>query len=145
MHIRDIALDTSGSLKEDTTELSFMLCPSSRDGVGVFCTHGIRKGTQLHLFPGPDPRLVTNQEMRDDPVLAVFCRHYGLEFPEGYYVPRDFSHVEIGWYLNHSASPNTHHDEEFRYFASRDIVAGEEITIDYGAMHQDCTNISLGS
>jgi len=131
MHIRDIPLDSSGTLKEETTELSFMLCPSPHDGVGVFCTHGIRKGTLLRLFPGPEPRLVITRNTGDDPMLAVFSRHYGTEFPEGLYVPRDFGYMEIGWYLNHSASPNAFRNEEFRYFAGRDIAAGEEITIDY--------------
>ena len=131
MHIRDIPLDTSGILKDETTELSFMLCPSPHDGVGVFCTHGIRKGTFLRLFPGPDPRLVTTANMTGNQVLAVFSRHYGLETKEGCYVPHDFGYMEIGWYLNHSAEPNTFRDKDSRYFASQDIAAGEEITIDY--------------
>jgi SET domain-containing protein len=45
-------------------------------------------------------------------------------------VARSFSHMHVGWYLNHSDQPNAHH-ERFKYFASRDIDANEEITIDY--------------
>jgi hypothetical protein len=37
----------------------------------------------------------------------------------------------IGWYLNHSGSPNSDEREEECYYAVRDIAAGEEITIDY--------------
>jgi SET domain-containing protein len=131
MHIRDIPLDTSLTLRQETTELSFILCPSPYDGVGVFCTHGIQKGTFLRLFPGPEPRYITNKDMTESALLAVFSRHYGIEAKEGGYVPHDFGYMEIGWYLNHSAAPNTYRDSESRYFASRDIVAGEEITIDY--------------
>lgn len=131
MHIRDIPLDTSGSLKDETTELSFMLCPSPHDGVGVFCTHGVKKGTPLRLFSGPGPRFIPYERMKDNPLLEAFCHRYGIEDDAGCYVSRDFRYMEIGWYLNHSACPNAHHDEAFRYFASRDIAAGEEITIDY--------------
>ena len=45
-------------------------------------------------------------------------------------VARSFGHMHVGWYLNHSDEPNAHH-ARFRYFASRDIDADEEITIDY--------------
>lgn len=133
MHIRDIPIDRSGVFRNETTELSFMLLPSPHDGVGVFCTHGIRKGTLLRLFPGPDPRFIANANLEKDRMLAVFCRHYGIEHDAGCYVPHDYGCMEIGWYLNHSSSPNACLAGEGRYVASRDIPAGEEITIDYGA------------
>lgn len=134
MHIRDIPPDTSGTFRNETTEVSFVLRPSPHDGVGVFCTHGIRKGTVLRLFSGPDPRLATHACMAEDPVLAIFSHHYGIDTEEGCYIPHDFGCMEIGWYLNHSASPNACRDRDNRYFAGRDIAAGEEITIDYGTI-----------
>lgn len=136
MHIRDIPLDTSGIFLNETTEISFVLLPSPHDGVGVFCTHGIREGTYLRLFSGPDPRFIANGNMAKNRVLAVFSHHYGIENENGCYVPHDFGCMEIGWYLNHSASPNTYRTRESGYFASRDIQAGEEITIDYETIGQ---------
>jgi len=47
------------------------------------------------------------------------------------YMPANFGAMAVGWYLNHSDSPNAHHDAGYKYFASRDIAAGEEITINY--------------
>ena len=134
MHIRDIPPDTSGILRDETTEFSFILLPSLHDGVGVFCTHGIRKGTFLRLFSGPDSRVITEGEMAKYQVLAVFCRHYGIEKGNKCYIPRDFGCMEIGWYLNLSDRPNINRDKENRYFAIRDILAGEEITLDYGTL-----------
>lgn len=131
MHTRKIPLDTSGELREDTTELSFILCPSPHDGVGVFCIHGIKKGAPLRLFSGPDPRLIPYENMKDNPLLEAFCHRYGIEGNAGCYVSRDFRYMEIGWYLNHSAAPNAWRKGECHFFASRDIAAGEEITIDY--------------
>ena len=130
----NIPLDTSGRLWKETSELSFVLRPSPHDGVGVFCTHGIRKGSRLRLFPGPDLRFVPNEKQATNPLLEVFCDRYGIEDRHGCRTAHDFGCMEIGWYLNHSGTPTAHHDENYDYFASRDIQAGEEITIDYNTL-----------
>jgi hypothetical protein len=131
MPVDMIPVDPSGRLREETDELSFVLRPSPLDGVGVFCTHGIRKGTRLRLFPGPGPRFIPAAKLAEHAPLAAFCRRYGLEHPEGCYVSPDFGYMEIGWYLNHSGTPNAIRDENSEFFAGRDIQAGEEITINY--------------
>jgi hypothetical protein len=113
-----------------TDEFSFILKPSKLGGVGVFCTHGIAGGTRLHLFPDLKPRYFSNARLERDPRLRAFCRVYGVDVGSGSVVARSFGHMHVGWYLNHSDEPNAHH-ARFRYFASRDIDADEEITIDY--------------
>jgi hypothetical protein len=131
MLLSRIPPDTSGAFLKETNELSFILRPSPHDGVGVFCTHGIQKGTKLRLFPGPEQRFVPHEKPGTNTLLEKFCRWYGLEDSRGFHVPHDFGCMEIGWYLNHSGSPNAYHEENYDYVASRDIRAGEEITIDY--------------
>jgi hypothetical protein len=113
-----------------TDEFSFILKPSTLGGVGVFCTHGIAEGTRLVLFPDLKPRYFSKARLERDPRLQVFCQVYGVDTGSGSVVARSFSHMHVGWYLNHSDEPNAH-QERFRYFASRDIDANEEITIDY--------------
>jgi hypothetical protein len=121
-----------------TDEFSFILKPSGLSGIGVFCTHGIAKGTRLALFPSLQHRYFSNEELRRDPRLKLFCQVYGVETGRGSVVARDFGHMQIGWYLNHSDQPNTHH-ERFKYYASRDIEANEEITIDYRDLADETT------
>jgi hypothetical protein len=113
-----------------TDEFSFILKPSKLSGVGVFCTHAIAKGTRLALFPNLKPRYISNARLERDPRLRAFCQVYGVAIGGGSVVARSFGHMHVGWYLNHSDEPNAHH-ERFAYFASRDIAADEEITIDY--------------
>lgn len=131
MPIFKIPLDISGQPKKETNELSFVLRPSPHDGVGVFCTHAILNGSQLRLFPGPDSRFIAKEKQETNTLLECFCHRWGLENKHGSWVSHDFGCMEIGWYLNHSDTPNAYHDDAFDYFASRDIAAGEEITIDY--------------
>jgi SET domain-containing protein len=113
-----------------TDEFSFVLRPSGIKGVGVFATHGIVKGTYLALFPPEKPRFFSKRQMEKDPRLKRFCEFYGVETETGSSVASNFSRMSVGWYLNHSETPNAHH-EDYRYFASRDIAADEEVTIDY--------------
>lgn len=117
-----------------TDEFSFILKPSSVSGVGVFCTHGIAKGTRLALFAGLKPRYFSNEQLERDPRLKAFCQVYGVDTGWGSAAAPHFGCMHVGWYLNHSDQPNAHHDR-FRYFASRDIEANEEITIDYRELH----------
>ncbi len=44
--------------------------------------------------------------------------------------------MPIGWYLNHAKVPNASRDKSYRWYASRDIKAGEEITIDYNSLEE---------
>ena len=124
----DIPLDPRQLNKTD--QFSFILNPSGIKGVGVFATHGIAKGTYLAIFQSEKTRFVSAKKMDADPRLKQFCLFYGVETDGGSYVAPNFGVMAMGWYLNHSESPNAHH-KGYHYFASRDIAAGEEITIDY--------------
>lgn len=114
----------------ETDELSFVLKPSGIAGVGVFVTHPVKQGTTLALFLDDTVRRIPYAEMDKDPQLKAFCLVYGIERREYVCVPHSFTKMELGWYLNHSKTPNAVHDG--KWIAARDIAAGEELTIDYG-------------
>jgi len=119
---------------DKTDEFSFVLKPSGAKGIGVFTTHGIIKGTHLLLFPNGQTRKFTHEQMDADPRLKKFCQFYGVDTERGSSVAPNFGCMSVGWFLNHSESPNADHDEDWEYFANRDIEANEEITIDYRAL-----------
>ena len=112
--------------QEKTTEYSFMLKPSQIEGVGVFAVHGIAKGTALYIFRDAGARIRT--------VPADF-KKYCLNLRNGLFAPPDFGQMAVGWYLNHSSTPNAY-QEQYQYFAARDIEAGEEITINYQTLNE---------
>lgn len=112
-----------------TTEYSFMLKPSQIDvgGVGVFATHDIASGSYLRLFP-PDeePRLIDPEVNKH-----FFVQRFGVPSGNMRWCPKDFGSMSVVWYLNHSSNPNACFKDDNRYYVSRDIRSGEEITIDY--------------
>lgn len=107
------------------TEFSFILKPSSVDGIGVFATHDIPAGTQVmtSLFK---PRQAKIKDI--PPAFRKFIIYLN---DEDCLCPEHFDRMAIGWYLNHSDTPNIAKDENDRVFAIKDIKEGDEILCDY--------------
>ncbi len=70
-------------------------------------------------------------EVKKNPVLAKFVEFFAVVSDGTAYMPPNFSRLDVGWYLNHSDKFNAYHDENYRYYAVRDIEEGEELTINY--------------
>ncbi len=117
-----------------TTEYSFIVKPSEH-GVGVFATHEIKKGAHLRLFGDEETFDLRVLERKRSEVPDVF-REYCLDRGDTLYCPHDFGRMEIGWYLNHSKTPNATRDKDYKWYALRDIQSGEEITIDYNSLEE---------
>lgn len=117
--------------KDSTDQFSFVLKPSTIEGIGVFMVHGVRKGAPLRLFP----RSEKVRRLKAIPKGKEYFERYCVEAEGTLYAPEDFGRMSIGWFLNHSTRPNAHH-VNYRYFASRNIRAGEEVMIDYRTLEE---------
>jgi SET domain-containing protein len=117
---------------EKTTEFSFILKPAQH-GIGVFATHDIAQGTPLRLFgdglPEDEARVIAKEEV--PPFLHGHCIREG----DTLFCAKDFGKMSVGWYMNHSKSPNAVH-RNYEYYALRDIKEGEEILIDYNSLEE---------
>jgi SET domain-containing protein len=110
-----------------------VLRPSAIHGIGVCTTNPIRKGEFLRLWDPEDWRFVPFAEAEKDPELWAVRDIYCVKDATGYHCPLDFHRMSIGWYMNHSDTPNVSSSKElnYEYFALRDIEPGEEIVCDY--------------
>ncbi len=126
------ALQCEGAFRP-FSEFSCILKPSPLGGIGVFATHDSAAGTPL-LRP-EHCSTVRTLKIKDVPLeFLKYCVFISLEECTG---PRHFDHMEIGWYLNHSATPNIAAEGSAGYYAFkaiRDIQAGEEILLDYNEL-----------
>ena len=117
-----------------TNEFSFILKPAQH-GVGVFAVHDIAKGTFLRLFGKDEPtnkHPIRNLVKKDIP---EYFQGYCIERGETMICPEDFGSMPVGWYLNHSNTPNAAH-QDYNYYATQDIAEREEITIDYNTLEE---------
>lgn len=102
--------------------------PSPIHGVGLFALKAISSGTLIWTLEAKDRKIVQPSEFNKmDPVTQYLTRFYGwLPTGKGYWiVPTDISR-----FINHSVKANTT-TEATRFYAAKDIRAGEEITQDY--------------
>jgi SET domain-containing protein len=125
---------------DETNEFSFTLKPS-KFGVGVFAAHPIAKGTYLRLFGDSTIKAHTFRELQKAEVPEEF-QDFCLDRGEALICPPDFGVMPLGWYMNHSVDFNAepglgiHSNKKYRWYAIRDIAAGEEILIDYKKLEE---------
>jgi uncharacterized protein len=106
---------------------------SSSRGVGLFAIKDIPQGTMLFVGDLGDTVKVPVSEVEAIADLEVrrmyidFCQIVDNHFV----APNDFNRMTMGWYLNHSDTPNVVVDSQLQCMASTFVAAGNELTADY--------------
>ncbi len=118
-------------MKDYTDEFSFVLKPS-KNGVGVFCTHAIKKDTKMQLL-GKSHDDYCERKREDVPDnLRMYC----LQYENKFICPKDFGRMSMEWYVNHSSDATIYTKDGVTHFAKRDLNEDEEITIDYNSFKE---------
>ncbi|HAO47008.1 MAG TPA: SET domain-containing protein [Ferruginibacter sp.] len=127
-------------LNELSSNTWVILKPSPVEGVGVFALRDIPKGCR-HMFGKPDAAdewiSISKKEIEALPAHAQFIvGNYCLYDDSHYFVPaQGFKKIDLSLFLNHSDTPNLISINDGDYFeTTRDILAGEELLIDYGGI-----------
>src|ERR1700688_2167886 len=113
------------------SEFTLVLKPSPLGGVGVFAAENITAGTML--LRTCDVRTLKVRDLPSE--FAKYCIFINDEESRG---PSRFDHMEIGWFINHSHTPNIAlipDDNRAHVFeAIADISTGDEILLDYNSV-----------
>lgn len=114
------------------------LAPSRRHGVGVFAIKAIKKGQYLFYGDDADLMWIRKSKIKSLPkplkkLYDDFCILKG----DRYGCPQNFNQLTVAWYLNDSKRPNVGVDKNYRFYALRDIRAGEELTVDYSTYSEE--------
>jgi len=104
-------------------------------GIGVEAIQDIPK--DAYIFDPDDDELISvkvadieEKFLPGDPIRKLyedFCVRDG----NVYQCPTSFNALTPSWFLNHSETPNVAADLSLRFYALREIKAGEELTVDY--------------
>jgi SET domain-containing protein len=106
--------------------------PSNIHGVGVFAISDIPKGTYVFVEDDEEIVWVDKSEIENLPAsLKLFYTDFCIIKGNAYGCPRSFNSLTTSWYLNHSEDPNVAPDANYRFYALRHIIEGEELTADY--------------
>lgn len=101
-------------------------------GYGLFATRLIPKGTFTWVHDDLDQIVDPGLEHRLPPVLGALLNKYSYLEPRGRVLCWDH-----GRFVNHSCAPNCRSTGFDLEIAVRDILAGDEITDDYGSLNVD--------
>jgi hypothetical protein len=127
----------SESLPHD--EVCVRIQRSEAHGVGVFAIRKIKKDKKV--FGSDDLGMVWVEKQRLRGLPREIEKLYTDFSPlrDGRYgCPPSFNQLTPGWYLNHSAdTPNIGCDDNYDFFALRDIEIGEELTADYSKYSEE--------
>jgi SET domain-containing protein len=114
------------------------LQPSSIHGVGVFAICNIPKGTYIFEPDDDDTVFVPALKIRSlSPEVRRLYEDFCVLEDGIYEYPPSLNKLTPAWFLNHSKSPNVSADSSLKFFADRDIEAGEELTADYGTYSEN--------
>ena len=117
-------LNKKEDLRMEWSEFSYVLKPSPLGGIGVFATHDIAAGTLL-ANKGHKIRVLKIKDI--PPEFLKYCIYINNE---ECVCPERFDHMEIGWFINHSATPT------YSFYALKAIKAGDEIVMDYNSLNE---------
>ena len=104
----------------------------ARGGVGIFAIRKIRKG--IRIFSGDSDEMVWIEEKflpKTPKEIRKLYEDFSVIKQKRYGCPPTFNRLTPAWYLNDSRKPNVVCDNEYEFFALRDIRSGEELTVDY--------------
>ena len=109
-------------------------------GVGVFAIRDIPKGVKL--FWGDEQEFVKVKQSVVEELEDVELKRLYTDFcvlKEGvFYCPPNFNDLRVGWYMNHSDTPNVGYDFETDEARTlRHITHGEELTVNYHTFSED--------
>lgn len=114
-----------------------MVKKSEKGGLGLFCVTKIKKGEIILIWQG---WILTKKE------LLKLGRQYvedAIQLNSNFFVGcLDKFDFELNDYLNHSCEPNAGFQGDITLVAMRDILKGEEITMDY-AMVDDNSLVKM--
>jgi SET domain-containing protein len=105
---------------------------SRRHGVGVFAIRAIKKGTAIFDTDDDPICWIDAKKLRGLPkAIRNLYDDFGIIDGDRYGCPRNFNQLTPAWYLNESKRPNVRCDDNYQFWALRDIRADEELTVDY--------------
>jgi hypothetical protein len=115
-----------------------------KGGVGVFAIIKIKKGAYLFHGDLEEMKWIEKSKLPRRPTeIRKLYKDFAVittdevDKKTRYGCPVSFNRLSVAWYINRSHKPNVRCDENYHFFARRDIDKGEELTVDYSTYSEE--------
>ena len=118
----------------------FRLMPSkiSNAGIGVFALCDIKKDTVLFGGIKKNEYILWKEVDQLHNNVISYIKSICLSDELGFFIDSKLSDINCSYYINHSSTPNCHHDSRNDvYYAIKDIKQDEELTCYYLPSERD--------
>jgi hypothetical protein len=107
-----------------------------KSGVGVFAIKRIPKDRRVFSNENEEISWVRESKLPKSGAIRKVYDDFAI-IKDGYYgCPTSFNCLTPAWFLNESKKPNTRCDENYDFYAIRDIAPGGELTVDYASFSE---------
>ena len=100
----------------------------NKDGVGLFAVRRIPKNTRIFADENEEVLWLPEAAIPRRGPLRGLYEEFALIKENHYGCPPSFNRLTPAWFMNESSEPNTRIDENYDFYALRNIAAGEELT-----------------
>jgi len=107
-----------------------------KSGVGVFAIRRVPKGALIFSGENEEILWVKRESLPEGGTARKLYDDFGIIKPKYYGCPTSFNRLTPAWFLNESKKPNARCDENYHFYAAREIAQGEEITVDYSTLNE---------
>lgn len=102
-----------------------------KGAIGVFAISKIKVGTRIFAGENEEICWMHKSSIPKTGSIGALYREFAI-VNDGYYgCPVSFNRLAPAWFMSHSKNPNVQCDENYDFIASREILAGEELTVDF--------------
>jgi hypothetical protein len=106
-------------------------------GVGVVAIMSIPKNTKIFAEENEEVTWIEKRTLPKRIALRKMYDDFAIIKGERYGCPVSFNRLTPAWFMNDSKRPNTRCDENYDFYTTRQIRAGEELTIDYSTFSDE--------
>lgn len=116
--------------------------PSPIEGIGVFAIRDIPAGVKPFGEYKMEFVNIPLDEIRNDPLIPSTVKRYVEDMcvvENGHiWLPAcGINGIHLDFFFNHSTTPNLAYGEDDDFTTTREVKAGEELTVDYGTYNDD--------
>lgn len=123
--------DTKEQLPHDGVYVRLRPSRLHRGGVGVFAVRRIPKNTRIFAGENEEVAWTDRRSLPKNNALRKLYDDFAIIRADQYGCPVSFNRLTPAWFMNESKAPNTICDDNYDFYALRDVQPGEELTIDY--------------